>query len=86
MDGEDEAQKRSEKRRLEAEFFSLESDKSRLKQRIDAMAIDMKRTKLDMDHLKISLQEKEVAKSALDRELALMDADLAAIKKKMNAL
>lgn len=86
MDEVDDTQKRSEKRRLEAEFFSLESDRTRLTQKIDALGIDMRRTKLDMDHLKISLQEKEVAKSGLDRNLALMDADLATIKKKMNAL
>ena len=86
LSSDDEAQKRTERRRLESEMFMLESDRDRHVRRRDEILIDIKRLKSEISRLEASLKDKEAEAIAAEHEVNLTDAELMKVKRKMNSL
>ncbi len=76
----------AERRRLEADLFSLETVVSRAKRHRDDMVIDMRRIKNDIARLGVTLQEKEKGMESLEHDITESETEISQIKKKMNLL
>ena len=83
---EEEAVRQTAVRRSQTGLFSLESDRSRLKRKEDALATEIRRMQSDMAHLEASLKESEMALRSLAREIELADEAIIREKKHMNTL
>lgn len=79
-------QKNAERRRLDAEMFSQQSDHGKMVRGREVAVSDIRRLKSEIGHLKAELEEREEALRKTDRDLALAEAEINHLKRRVNSL
>lgn len=83
---EERAEHQKDFRRSQSAMFSLESDKSRLTRKKNDLVDEVHHLKGEHARLAMSLKEKDAALRSIEREIELVDEELARAKKHMDAL
>lgn len=78
--------KKARSHRLESELLMLQSDKGRLERNRETIVTDLRKMKNDLTRLKLDIDAKEQADRSALRDIALIDTEIARVRKQMNSL
>lgn len=85
-DENDQTNHRAQARRLESEMFSLQADRSRLVRKRDESVDQVRRLIHQQATIRVDLDAAELDRVSAEKEVTLIEDEIARAKKKLNAL
>lgn len=83
---DEETHQQTERRKSQFTSFSLQADKKKLERRHADLQTEVRQIQLEIAHLKANLESKEIILRSSERNIEMIDEEIAREKKHMNSI
>lgn len=85
-DNSEDEKKKADKRRFENDLISMESDRSKFAQKVEAIELDLRTLQKNYNNLGFEIKDKQAEVKKHQGDLEFLDEEIRILKKKVNNL